>query len=159
MTLKGECGFCGRRVNTYDVCDNCWKDKRKSITRKETLNVLTGWEGDEPPTEYQKQSNLADKREHRRDHMMMDLVHEFTDKDNADQGAILQKTPKGSDWRKLLVDESKPYVFKVAKQMTDSEIAFSIYEIRTLVTVAKAFSDILYEERETRDRNKELNSA
>jgi hypothetical protein len=80
------------------------------------------------------------------------LLFEWTNKTLAEQGNIIRRTPKGSHWTKLLVEESRDHMLELAKQMTNSAITHTLNDLRNLRNVADAFGDILYEEQELRKR-------
>jgi hypothetical protein len=65
----------------------------------------------------------------------------------------------GSDWRKRLLDESSNYMLEISKRLTDSDIIWTLNEIKTLQLVAGRFGDMLYKERELRAKKKKLDSV
>jgi hypothetical protein len=83
---------------------------------------------------------------------MLDLIYEWTDKNFAAQGRIISETPKGSSWRKLFVERSEGYMFKLAKRMTTYELSWTLNTITEIHDLGERFSDILQEERELRKR-------
>jgi len=113
----------------------------------------------EPLTQQEQDYVQAHKDEIERDQRVMDLIQFWTGKNLEEQGAVKQRTAKGASEDRALVEASKDYMLKISKQMTDSTVIWTINSLRTLVTVANAFSDILYEEQELRERNKGLRSA
>jgi hypothetical protein len=90
----------------------------------------------------------------------MIMIREFekllTDKDSADFGRIISETPKGSDWRKRLIDESRDHMFILARQMTDSDINKNLNDMRTIGCMAERFGDVLYEELVRREKQKSM---
>ncbi len=90
--------------------------------------------------------------------LVTELVFKLTGKDIHAQSDIIGSTPKGGDWRKLLLEKSHQHMFTTAKQMISADIARTLADHRTLRAVSEAFSDILYEEQEVRNKNKEIGS-
>jgi len=58
----------------------------------------------------------------------------------------------GSGRHKKLLDESRDHMFKVSKQMTDSEINKTLNVLREISFMAEGFGDILYQEGELRKK-------
>jgi predicted transcriptional regulator len=103
-------------------------------------------------TEPEKKFVEAVETEIKRDAALDSLIQYLTGKTVADQGRVNQETPKGFNWLNRLVEQSKEHMFTLAKQMTDSHIAMTMNQLRTVKYVANAFIDVLYEERELRKK-------
>jgi len=121
---------------------------------KRTLKAISK---PEPPLTPQEQEYVqASEDEYRRNKLLDELIELWTGKNHADQGRIIGKTPKGSNWRKLLVEESRDHMLKLAKQMTDTYVSGTLYDMRTISYVAEGFGDILYEEQELRKEKEKV---
>lgn len=112
----------------------------------------------EPTTEQDNQYVEAVKRELITDKRIEELVILWTGKSHAAQGEIVSRTPKGKHWSQILVEESKDYMRKLAHQMTDSDLDVRLEDLRIFENVRRAFSDIVYEVRESRKKNESLRS-
>jgi len=101
----------------------------------------------------------AHEDEIKRDQRVAQLIQSLTDKTIAEQGEIIGRGHHGEDFRKKLLEESKPYMFKVAKQMITSDISTTLWDHRTLRYLSEGFCDILYEEQELRKKKEHLESV
>lgn len=90
-----------------------------------------------------------------------DLIELWTGKTHLDRARMIRESMKipGSDWRKRLLDESSNYMLEISKRLTDSDIIWTLNEIKTLQLVAGRFGDMLYKERELRAKKKKLDSV
>jgi len=129
-----------------------FKKHRGSLkgTSEQTTEPLTTQE-----QEYKKEVESGIEYDER----VWGLISHWTDKTLAEQGRIMTATPKGMNWRKRLAEESKDHMLKLAKRMTTNAVSRTLNDLRTLNELGSAFSDILYDEQELRERNKGLTSA
>lgn len=109
-----------------------------------------------PLTPQEKQYIEAHEREIIQDKLISKLVYEWTNKDTADQGRIIDKTPKGTHWSKLLVEESIDYMRETAYKMTPTALHGRLEDIRIIRNLADKLGDVLYEVYETRKKTEEL---
>jgi hypothetical protein len=94
-----------------------------------------------------------------RDKILVELISYYTGKTFSEQGRILYNTPKGENYRKHLLEESKSHMMKLTKQMTTSSITWTLNVIRELTDVANVFGDILYEEHKLREKKDKMLGA
>lgn len=107
----------------------------------------------EPLTKQEQEYVKAAEDEYRRNSLIDELLELWTGKTKQQQAEIMISTPKGSNWRKRLAEESRDHMFKVFKQMTDSYVIGTVNDMRTIVEIATAFGDVGYEEQESRKKN------
>jgi len=107
-------------------------------------------------TQQEREYVKAHEDEYKRETLLNELIELWTGTDSEAQGAIIQQTPKGSDWRKRLITQSKDHMIKLAKQMTDTYVNGTYNDMRMVSMLASAFGDVLYEERELRERKKKI---
>lgn len=139
------------RKNPNQQWGNQYGNKSYSTqTEHEKLAFLTQQE-----QEYVK----AHEDEYRRNHLVDELLQLWTGKTSEEQAQIHRETPKGSNWRKRLVEESKDHMFTVFKQMTDSYVIGTVNDMRTVVEIASAFGDMGYQEQELRKKKSAMESV
>jgi hypothetical protein len=107
-------------------------------------------------TEHQKECRESFREEYERNILMHLLIDNWTGKDFDEQAKIMRGMSYGSGYFKKLLDESRDHMFKVSKQMTDSEINKTLNELREISFMAQGFGDILYQERELRKRKEKI---
>ena len=171
MTTKWECPICHAVMRRFlDVQDHIrnyelhkggevtkeklWKDflqKGNDPSSRRKIDWQTKYRM-KPLTEREWQYIESHERDYLMQKLMLDLIYEWTDKDFAAQGRIISETPKDSNWRKLFVERSEGYMFKLAKRMTTAELNWTLNTITEIHDLGARFSDILQEERELRKR-------
>jgi|GEM_PF-1804533 hypothetical protein len=107
---------------------------------------------EEPLTTYQEESRKQFGEEYERNILMRLLIDNWTGKDFDEQAKITHGMSHGSGRHKKLLDESRDHMFKVSKQMTDSEINKTLNVLREISFMAEGFGDILYQEGELRKK-------
>jgi hypothetical protein len=83
------------------------------------------------------------------------LILNWTGKSFHEQGKIIRETC-GKSWYKVLADRSKGHMIELSKKMDDGTVDNTLYKMRQISYLAERFGDILYDEREIRDRNKKI---
>jgi hypothetical protein len=88
--------------------------------------------------------------------LVNELLELWTGKTKQEQDEIMLSTPKGDNWRKRLLEESRDHMVKISKQMTDSDVIATVNDMRTVKEILSVFSDIGYEEQQLRKKKVEL---
>jgi hypothetical protein len=156
------------RARIYESClahDKKWidtttkhKGSNQYMARRADISSSQEQET-EPPTPQDKQYVEAVERELITDQTIQKLIYEWTNKTTADQGAVLDRTPKGKHWSNILAEESSDFMRQLAYQMTISALGRRLEDIRIIKNIADKFGDILYEVYETRKKTESLESA
>jgi hypothetical protein len=89
------------------------------------------------------------------------LILNWTGKSFHEQGKILYETygkgnRSGKSWYKVLADRSRNHMIELSKKMDDGTVDNTLYKIRQISYLAERFGDILYDEKEARDRKKKI---
>jgi len=126
-------------------------------TRKLHLQLSQPNQQEQQPLTQQELDYIkAHEDEFKRMHIVDELIELWTGKTFAEQSQISHDTPKGTDWRKKLIEESRDHMIKLSKQMTDSYVNGTLNDMRLIGYITNAFGDILYEERELRDKKSKI---
>ena len=108
-------------------------------------------------TPQQREYVEAHESEFKMSRQMLDLIDYWS---GADHGIVLSKldtyNEKDASHRKILLDATKTNGLKLAKQAVTSELTWTINVIRRLTEVSNIISDVFYEERELREKKKDL---
>jgi hypothetical protein len=132
---------------------------RLNLIRHYKSNYYYDSKNKEELTAFQKECNKAGREEYERDVLVNLLVENWTGKDFDQQIALYSKSKingYGSNWYKKLLHESRDHMFKISKQMTDSQINKTLNDLREISFMAGGFGDILYQEGELRKRKEKI---
>lgn len=132
---------------------NTGKAKAKAIS-----SLVTDQEA-KPLTEQESQFKEAVERELITDQTIQRLIYEWTNKTTAEQGQVIERTPKGKHWSIVLAEESADFMRDLAYQMTPSGLPRRLEDIRIIKNVADKFGDVLYEVLETRKKTEAMESV
>ncbi len=114
----------------------------------------------EPVLSKQEQEFLQTYKDQReRDKNLLALLQSWTGKHLVEQAKIISETPKGSDWRKTLVEKSNEYMLRASLQMSDTQVIRTLNDLRTLQYVAEKLGEMLYEQHEVRQTKNQLASV
>jgi len=95
---------------------------------------------------------LSHKRQTERRELYFRMLNNLTNKRKEEIHDIFGRTQGGLDFRKKLAEETKEFMLNTAKQTGEGYLNRTLHYMRTLAYIATAFGDILYEERERRER-------
>jgi hypothetical protein len=107
-------------------------------------------------TPFEKECNKSHREEYERDILINLLIENWTGKDFDQQAKIMRGMSYGSAYHKKLLDESRDHMFKISKQMTDSQINKTLNDLREISFMAGGFGDILYEESKLRKKKAKM---
>jgi transcriptional regulator with XRE-family HTH domain len=112
-------------------------------------------------TPQEKEYAQESKDEFERDEWVDRFIELWTGKNAAEQGRIMSENDaiKGANWRKKLIEESRAFILLKAKRMSEPHVNMTFNYMRTLSMLAEAVGDILYEERESRERKAQMDGA
>jgi hypothetical protein len=128
-------------------------------TKPISYNVTDQTTTTKPLTKDETQYVQAVERELITDQTIQRLIYEWTNKSTAQQGQVVDRTPKGKHWSNVLAEESTDFMRQLAYQMTISALGRRLEDIRIIKNIADKFGDILYEVYETRKKTESLESA
>jgi hypothetical protein len=132
------------------------RHSRKQNNQAQNQNNQLSEPEQQPLTQQELDYIKAHEDEFKRMHIVDELIELWTGKSFAEQSQISHDTPKGTDWRKKLIEESRDHMIKLSKQMTDSYVNGTLNDMRLIGYITNAFGDILYEERELRDKKSKI---
>jgi hypothetical protein len=160
--LKSDLEGIINRSSIYAVCKEAfphWTDKNytHNISGKNRPPHIAPQETeDETETEQQKEYIKHTNEDIKKDENIDSLLVYMSGLSIQEQANLQVNTPRGQSWRNVLIEQSKANMFKLARRMTKTYINILIQDLRTLNAMSATFSDILYEERELRNRNAAL---
>lgn len=153
------------RFDMWSYSDQRWRDQTHNNNPSGSNQFRAGARSNadknvpEQLSQQDQEYVQAHKDEYERTIIVDRLIELWTGKNSAAQGEIIQKTPKSKDWRKQLLEDSKEHMQTIAARMTDTYVNGTLNDMRMISMVATAFGDILYEERQSRERKAKMASV
>jgi len=149
------------RSTIYLAAFKEWKDSAYVNKNATGVNQYTtsGVSPDEEQfTQIEKEYAESGKIDIEKDEHIDYLIEYLTGLNTREQADIKNNTPKGTDWRNILIDQSKNHRLRLRKQLTDTRIIMLLHDLRTLNRLGTLFTTELYEEQEMRKKHAGLHS-
>src|SRR5215831_1774166 len=111
--LKYIDAYLKQNIRSKSIIDR--EQKRYYELKLELRLIIKEAAGVEKLSQQEREYVKSHEESFQRDKIMMQLIELWTDKDRAAEGHIIATTPKGSDWRMRLVDESSDHMLTIIK--------------------------------------------
>jgi hypothetical protein len=133
------------------TCRNAKDDLlRRLIEHWMTYFYQCAWPMNEQDFRYIKENAQEVEREFLVDLLILNL----TNTDFVEQGNIIRNLSRDEDFSIKLADRGERQMLKIVETLTDSALDNTIWRMAKLISVVNRFEEILYQEKELREKRK-----